>query len=120
MICVWLVETGLFNNATDSLDYFGARRTDTRVGQTFQGVETPRVRIFRIGAGFVEKDHVSATEGDGGDADKGGETEKTDFIGRKKALGLIGATATPTIVQRFVDQCLRKGTTRIRFESIVS
>lgn len=47
MICVWLVETGLFNNATDSLDYFGARRTDTRVGQTFQGVETPsQVRII--------------------------------------------------------------------------
>ena len=41
MICVWLVEAGLFNTATDSLDYFGARRTDTRVGQTFQGVETP-------------------------------------------------------------------------------
>ena len=41
MICVWLVEAGLFNKAVDSLDYFGARRTDTRVGRMFQGVETP-------------------------------------------------------------------------------
>lgn len=41
MICVWLVEAGLFSSASDSLDYFGARRTDTRVGRTFQGVETP-------------------------------------------------------------------------------
>ncbi|XP_064607675.1 phosphatidylinositol 3,4,5-trisphosphate 3-phosphatase TPTE2-like [Liolophura sinensis] len=41
MICVWLVESGLFEQAQDSLDYFGDRRTDLNVGTKFQGVETP-------------------------------------------------------------------------------
>ena len=41
MICVWLVEAGIFTNANQSLDYFGRRRTDTNVGKKFQGVETP-------------------------------------------------------------------------------
>jgi len=41
MICVWLVEAGIFSTATQSLDYFGSRRTDTNVSQKFQGVETP-------------------------------------------------------------------------------
>lgn len=41
MVCVWLVEAGLFSKAEDSLCYFGARRTDTLLGHTFQGVETP-------------------------------------------------------------------------------
>ena len=38
MICVWLVESGVFTSATDSLDYFGNRRTDTNVSTKFQGV----------------------------------------------------------------------------------
>ena len=41
MICVWLVEAGVFTDARESLDYFGCRRTDTNVGDKFQGVETP-------------------------------------------------------------------------------
>ncbi|XP_076359222.1 phosphatidylinositol 3,4,5-trisphosphate 3-phosphatase TPTE2-like isoform X2 [Tachypleus tridentatus] len=41
MICVWLVEAGLFDSAEASLDYFGNRRTDLSVGSKFQGVETP-------------------------------------------------------------------------------
>ncbi len=41
MICVWLVEAGVFTNANSSLQYFGQRRTDTNVGTKFQGVETP-------------------------------------------------------------------------------
>ncbi len=41
MICVWLVEAELFLKAEDSLVYFGSRRTDTRYGHSFQGVETP-------------------------------------------------------------------------------
>lgn len=41
MICVWLVEAGIFSSADQSLDYFGQRRTDTNVGKKFQGVETP-------------------------------------------------------------------------------
>ena len=41
MICVWLIESGVFSSAAGSLDYFGHRRTDTNVGKKFQGVETP-------------------------------------------------------------------------------
>ncbi|WAQ99158.1 TPTE2-like protein [Mya arenaria] len=41
MICTWLVECGNFEEAQDSLDYFGDRRTDLDHGSTFQGVETP-------------------------------------------------------------------------------
>ena len=41
MICVWLVEAGVFSTAEGSLEYFGQRRTDTNVGKKFQGVETP-------------------------------------------------------------------------------
>jgi PTEN phosphatase family protein len=41
MICVWLIESGVFSSATGSLDYFGHRRTDTNVSKKFQGVETP-------------------------------------------------------------------------------
>ena len=31
MICVWLIESGVFSSAANSLDYFGNRRTDTNV-----------------------------------------------------------------------------------------
>ncbi|XP_054721798.1 LOW QUALITY PROTEIN: phosphatidylinositol 3,4,5-trisphosphate 3-phosphatase TPTE2-like [Uloborus diversus] len=41
MICVWLVEAGLFGSAEASLDYFGNRRTDLSKSSKFQGVETP-------------------------------------------------------------------------------
>lgn len=41
MICTWLVHCGVFEEAKESLDYFGDRRTDLSVGKTFQGVETP-------------------------------------------------------------------------------
>ncbi|XP_043210042.1 phosphatidylinositol 3,4,5-trisphosphate 3-phosphatase TPTE2-like [Amphibalanus amphitrite] len=41
MVCVYLVDNGLFSTAEDSLDYFGSRRTDTTQGNNFQGVETP-------------------------------------------------------------------------------
>jgi len=41
MICVWLIESGVFTSAALSLDYFGNRRTDTNVSKKFQGVETP-------------------------------------------------------------------------------
>jgi len=41
MICLWLVESGVFSTADGSLEYFGQRRTDTNVGSKFQGVETP-------------------------------------------------------------------------------
>ncbi|KAL4229892.1 Phosphatidylinositol 3 [Mactra antiquata] len=41
LICTWLVECGQFEDAAESLDYFGDRRTDLDHGKTFQGVETP-------------------------------------------------------------------------------
>ncbi|GAB1607276.1 phosphatidylinositol 3,4,5-trisphosphate 3-phosphatase TPTE2-like isoform X1 [Argonauta hians] len=41
IICVWLIESGLFNEAKDVLEYFGDRRTDLSVGKMFQGVQTP-------------------------------------------------------------------------------
>lgn len=41
MICVYLVDNGLFSTAEDSLSYFGSRRTDLSQGNSFQGVETP-------------------------------------------------------------------------------
>lgn len=41
MICTWLIHTELFEEAKESLNYFGERRTDRRKGSMFQGVETP-------------------------------------------------------------------------------
>jgi len=40
MICTWLIECGQFSEAKECLEYFGKRRTDLEVGETFQGVET--------------------------------------------------------------------------------
>ncbi|WAQ99181.1 TPTE2-like protein [Mya arenaria] len=52
MICVWLIDCGIFEDAKDSLDYFGDRRTDLSVGKTFQGVETPSQSRF---VGYYEQ-----------------------------------------------------------------
>lgn len=52
IICVWLVECGIFEDAKGSLDYFGDRRTDLSVGSKFQGVETPSQSRF---VGYFEK-----------------------------------------------------------------
>ena len=41
MICCWLLESGSFESARDALEFFGKQRTDSSVGETFQGVETP-------------------------------------------------------------------------------
>ncbi|KAK3099855.1 hypothetical protein FSP39_010806 [Pinctada imbricata] len=46
MICTWLVDCQMFEEAEKSLDYFGNRRTDLQVGTTFQGVETPSQSRF--------------------------------------------------------------------------
>ncbi|XP_071125731.1 phosphatidylinositol 3,4,5-trisphosphate 3-phosphatase TPTE2-like [Mytilus edulis] len=52
MICVWLIECGLFDGAEESLEYFGDRRTDLSVGKKFQGVETPSQSRY---VGYFEK-----------------------------------------------------------------
>ena len=36
MICILLVEFGVFSNAENSLEYFGQRRTDRNVSEMFQ------------------------------------------------------------------------------------
>lgn len=41
MISAWLVRSGLFEEARDSLDYFTERRTDKTRGKKTQGVDTP-------------------------------------------------------------------------------
>ncbi|CAG2233369.1 TPIP [Mytilus edulis] len=52
MICTYLIHTELFQAAEDSLNYFGERRTDRKVGKTFQGVETPSQSRY---VGYYEK-----------------------------------------------------------------
>ena len=41
MISAWLVRSGLFVEAGKSLAYFSDRRTDKKLGNKSQGVETP-------------------------------------------------------------------------------
>lgn len=41
MVCTWLIDSDQFENAQESLDYFGERRTDKSMSSKFQGVETP-------------------------------------------------------------------------------
>ncbi|KAK7457271.1 hypothetical protein BaRGS_00039268 [Batillaria attramentaria] len=52
MICVWLIDCGIFDQAEDCLEYFGDRRTDLSKGSTFQGVETPSQSRY---VGYYEK-----------------------------------------------------------------
>ncbi|XP_071087021.1 phosphatidylinositol 3,4,5-trisphosphate 3-phosphatase TPTE2-like isoform X1 [Haliotis cracherodii] len=52
MICTWLIDCGLFEEAEESLNYFGDRRTDLSVGKAFQGVETPSQSRY---VGYYEK-----------------------------------------------------------------
>ncbi|KAJ8297558.1 hypothetical protein KUTeg_024089 [Tegillarca granosa] len=52
MICVWLIDCGVFEQAEESLEYFGDRRTDLTVGKRFQGVETPSQSRY---VGYYEK-----------------------------------------------------------------
>eukprot|EP00092_Neocalanus_flemingeri_P009379 GFUD01010093.1.p1 GENE.GFUD01010093.1~~GFUD01010093.1.p1 ORF type:complete len:615 (+),score=137.39 GFUD01010093.1:290-2134(+) len=40
MICAVLIDQGLFQEACETLQYFGQRRTDLNVSKQFQGVET--------------------------------------------------------------------------------
>lgn len=57
MICVWLVEAGIFTSANQSLEYFGQRRTDMNVSKKFQGVETPSQSRY-VGYYEVMKNHL--------------------------------------------------------------
>lgn len=41
MICIFLIDLGVFKDAEHCLGFFGDRRTDKNVASKFQGVETP-------------------------------------------------------------------------------
>lgn len=46
MVAAWLVRSGLFQQARESLEYFNERRTDKSRGKKNQGVDTPsQVRV---------------------------------------------------------------------------
>ncbi|KAL8583379.1 hypothetical protein ACOMHN_035361 [Nucella lapillus] len=52
LFSVWLLDCGLFEGAKTSLEYFGDRRTDLTKGTAFQGVETPSQSRY---VGYFEK-----------------------------------------------------------------
>ena len=62
MICVWLVEAGVFSTATQSLDYFGNRRTDTNVSKKFQGVSKNCILLPKLFWHAVRKNCSSDRE----------------------------------------------------------
>merc|ERR550519_991568 len=51
-ICSWLIANGQCEQARQSLEFFGFRRTDYNVGRTYQGVQTPSQSRY---VGYVEK-----------------------------------------------------------------
>lgn len=52
MICVFLIDLGIFQDADHCLGFFGDRRTDKNVATKFQGVETPSQSRY---VGYYEK-----------------------------------------------------------------
>lgn len=52
MICVFLIDLGVFQDAEHCLGFFGDRRTDKNVANKFQGVETPSQSRY---VGYYEK-----------------------------------------------------------------
>ena len=55
MVAAWLVRSGLFQQARESLEYFNERRTDKSRGKKNQGVDTPsQVRVRAEGEGRAE------------------------------------------------------------------
>ncbi|KAK3706234.1 hypothetical protein QZH41_010931, partial [Actinostola sp. cb2023] len=50
-ICSWLIANGQFEQARQSLEFFGFRRTDYNMGRTYQGVQTPSQSRY---VGYVE------------------------------------------------------------------
>ncbi|RMZ96994.1 phosphatidylinositol 3-4-5-trisphosphate 3-phosphatase TPTE2-like [Brachionus plicatilis] len=46
MICIWLLESKQYANASEALYKFGDRRTNWDKGKIFQGVETPSQSRF--------------------------------------------------------------------------
>lgn len=141
MICVWLIESGVFSSASLSLDYFGHRRTDTNVGSKFQGVETPsqsryvgyyewvknngRVLPVAVPLRITE---ISVTgvmymgQGDGSDfwvtVDQGrGNTVFTANFGTQNNCKASYNSATDTLVVQLVNCPMLRGDTRVMFQT---
>ncbi|XP_032070023.1 phosphatidylinositol 3,4,5-trisphosphate 3-phosphatase TPTE2-like [Thamnophis elegans] len=116
MICIWLIDSGQFKTAQESLEYFGKRRTDETTSTKFQGVETPSQsryveyyailkskyslilppeKLFRI-----KCIKVYAIQGVG----RGNGTDFRIKIIMKKEVAFQCSGATPTNCKLFVDR----------------
>eukprot|EP00092_Neocalanus_flemingeri_P006606 GFUD01007125.1.p1 GENE.GFUD01007125.1~~GFUD01007125.1.p1 ORF type:complete len:594 (-),score=150.38 GFUD01007125.1:72-1853(-) len=141
MICVWLIESGVFTSAALSLDYFGNRRTDTNVSTKFQGVETPSQSRY---VGYYESvknnnrqlpaevpvrlTEISITgvmfmgKGDGSDfwveIDQGrGNTVFTANFGTQNNCKAAYNSATDTLTVQMINCPVIRGDTRVLFQT---
>jgi len=141
MICVWLIESGVFSSAGMSLDYFGNRRTDTNVSKKFQGVETPSQSRYvgyyewvkNNGRELPESTPVRITElcltgcmymgkGDGSDfwvtVDQGrGNTVFSAHFGNNINCKAVYNANTDTLVVQLVNCPVLRGDTRVLFQT---
>merc|ERR1719219_1868153 len=141
MICVWLIESGVFSSAALSLDYFGNRRTDTNVSKKFQGVETPSQSRY-VGYYEVMKNngrllpdetrlklteiHISGMmymgKGDGSDfwmeVDQGrGNTVFTAVFGTQSNCRTVYSGERDLLTVQIINCPVIKGDTRILFQT---
>ena len=141
MICIWLIESGVFSSATNSLDYFGNRRTDTNVSKKFQGVETPSQSRYvgyyetvkNRGRILPDKIPLKLTEititgmmfvgkGDGSDfwveVDEGrGNTVFSAVFGTEKNCSVAYSAAEDTLVVKILNSPVVRGDVRVLFQS---
>jgi len=141
MICVWLIESGVFSSAASSLDYFGNRRTDTNVSKKFQGVETPSQSRYvgyyesmknngRVLAESVPRKLTQVIitgimyvgTGDGSDfwmdIDQGRRnTVFTAVFGTQKNCSTSYNATTDTLTITVINSPILKGDTRVLFQT---
>lgn len=141
MICIWLIESGVFSSAAHSLDYFGNRRTDTNVSKKFQGVETPSQSRYvgyyetvkNNGRILPDKIPLKLTEiiitgmmyigkGDGSDfwvdVDQGrSNTVFSAVFGTQKNCSVEYSAASDTLVVKIINSPLLRGDTRVLFQT---
>jgi len=99
MICAILIDQGMFQEACDTLQYFGQRRTDLNVSKQFQGVETysqiryvhyfqqlhsEKIKVIPSRPLFLKGLNITALEGIG--AGDGSDFSVTVFSGGKNVL----------------------------------
>lgn len=141
MICIWLIESGVFTSAANSLDYFGNRRTDTNVSKKFQGVETPSQSRYvgyyewmkNHGGQLPDKVNLRITEvvitgmmylgaGNGSDfwmeVDQGrGNTVFTAVFGTHKNCTVEYSPTSDTLTIKLINCPVVKGDTRVLFQT---